>query len=138
MIFCTKGTVIKSFQRGRIINFKTANLLLSDPDQLEEGVFSGWARVESNGDVLPAVISYGRNPTFANKDRTLEVHILATFPEDFYGATLYTAIQRRLRSPIKFSGIEELNTQIKIDIEHAQIDYIEENKRKAELLFKDL
>lgn len=138
MIFSVKGTVVRGFQRGRTINFKTANLLVSNMDQLEDGVFSGWARVEVNGDVLPAVISYGKNPTFANKDRTLEVHILATFPEDFYGATLYTAIQRRLRSPIKFSAIGELHAQIKADIENAQVDYTEENKRKAELLFKDL
>ncbi|EFO64516.1 Riboflavin kinase, FMN adenylyltransferase [Giardia lamblia P15] len=138
MIFCTKGTVVRGFQRGRVINFKTANLVLSNQDQLEDGVFSGWARVELNGDVLPAVISYGKNPTFANKNKTLEVHILATFPEDFYGATLYTTIQRRLRSPVKFSGIEELNAQIKMDIENAQIDYTEENRRKAELLFKEL
>lgn len=138
MIFCIKGTVVRGFQRGRTINFKTANLSVPNMNQLEEGVFSGWARVELSGDVLPAVISYGKNPTFANKDRTLEVHILATFPEDFYGATLYTAIQRRLRSPIKFSGIDELNAQIKMDIENAQADYTEENKRKAELLFKDL
>ncbi|TNJ30337.1 Riboflavin kinase [Giardia muris] len=114
-----KGVVIKGFQRGRTINCKTANILVPDSLGLEDGVYSGWARV-GHGDAHLAVISYCMNPTFNGTKRSLEVHVLYEYPDDFYGETLYLYAHGLLRTPIKFGSIEELKAQIMKDIRMAK------------------
>lgn len=112
-----KGEVVKGFQRGRTINCKTANLLVPDTLDLKDGVYSGWARVGDHGSSYPAVVSYCMNPTFDGTERSLEVHVLHEYPDDFYGETLYLYVHELLREPIKFGGIDELKNQIMADIQ---------------------
>lgn len=54
--------------------FWTANLpadvVKELPNELETGIYSGWASVE-NGEVYKAVLSLGWNPFFKNKEKSL-------------------------------------------------------------------
>lgn len=72
-----------------------------------------WAEVD--GQIQPAVANIGYNPTFGNEVLSVEVHIL-DFQSDLYGRDLKVHFVQRLRGERKFSGLEELKTQIGKDI----------------------
>lgn len=67
------------------------------------------------------VMSLGWNPYFQNKEKSAEVHILATYGRDFYGATLHLTIMGYLRDERDFSSIEELKNAIRTDIEESKM-----------------
>lgn len=69
--------------------------------------------------IYPMVASLGWNPQFANKQRTLEVHLMAKFDRDFYGSLLRIAICGYIRPEQKFESIEKLIETIHSDIEFA-------------------
>ena len=51
------------------------------------GVYYGFASV-SQGPVYKAVTSVGWNPHYGNEEKSIEVHILHEFEQDFYGEEL--------------------------------------------------
>ena len=50
-------------------------------------MYYGFASV-SQGPVYKAVTSVGWNPHYGNEEKSIEVHILHEFEEDFYGQEL--------------------------------------------------
>ena len=58
----------------------------------------------------------GYNPTFGNEHLSVEAHIL-DLDENLYGKNLKVHFVQRLRGERKFSGPEELQAQIRKDIE---------------------
>lgn len=117
------STVIKGYQRGRMMNIKTANLHIM-PEKLipKEGVYSGV--VKYGGEVLRSVINIGTNPTFKNSDMSIEVHIL-NFNRNIYGETIRLHFLDRIRDEKKFNSVEDLKNQIKFDIEVSKKKVIE-------------
>eukprot|EP00924_Labyrinthula_sp_SR-Ha-C_P008650 snap_masked-scaffold_37-processed-gene-2.51-mRNA-1 protein AED:0.39 eAED:0.39 QI:0/-1/0/1/-1/1/1/0/150 len=118
------ANVIKGFGRGgKLLNCPTANLDLSEhPKVLENipcGVYYGWARLE--GKTYKTVASIGWNPTFENKVKTVEPHLIHNFTRDFYGKTLDVIFCGFLRDELKFDGIESLSKQIQKDIVAAKV-----------------
>lgn len=108
------GEVIQGQKRGGpILGVPTANLRLVDELFPKPGVYAVWA--EHQGRVLPGVANVGYNPTFNNQELSVEVHIF-DFDQDIYGQSLKVHFVRRLRSEMKFSGVEELLAQIQEDI----------------------
>jgi len=108
------GTVIHGLDRGgRLLGFPTANVHLVDELFPKTGVYCCWAEVD--GYVHQAVANIGYNPTFGNDVLSVEVHIL-DLNADLYDKTLKVHFVQRLRGERKFSGLEELKTQIGKDI----------------------
>jgi riboflavin kinase/FMN adenylyltransferase len=73
-----------------------------------------------DGRVVPGVANIGRRPTVnAGPESRLEAHFF-DFAEDLYGQELDVALHAFLRAERRFSGLEELKTQIAVDAGEAR------------------
>ncbi|KAF1936257.1 riboflavin kinase [Clathrospora elynae] len=70
--------------------------------------------------VYPTVLSIGYNPYYKNTQRSIEIHILHNFPEDFYGATLSLIILGFIRPEYDYVSKDALVEDIREDIRVAQ------------------
>jgi riboflavin kinase/FMN adenylyltransferase len=111
------GRVVAGKRRGAALGFPTANVRVPDGMHPPEGVYA--VRMEIDGRERPAVANLGRNPTFGENARTLEVHVF-DFQGDLYGRRLRVSFVERLRGEIAFSSVEALVAQIRRDAEHAR------------------
>ena len=112
------GKVITGQKRGGpLLGIPTANLELKDELVPKSGVYAVWAEYEGNA--YPAVANVGHNPTFGEEALSVEVHI-CNFTQDIYNQELRIDFVKRLREEKKFSGIDELLTQIHADIQQAR------------------
>lgn len=66
------------------------------------------------------VASFGFNPQYGNKERSLEVHILEDFGFNFYGAELRVLICKKMRDEKKYNTLDELKDAIASDIRNAK------------------
>ncbi|CAI7788961.1 unnamed protein product [Closterium sp. NIES-54] len=117
----------------------TANMLpdvlREQLEGMQRGVYFGWARLphlegnrttgegeavkeeEGEGEagkggprVLKMVLNVGRRPTFVDGDDvTVEVHILSSFEDDFYGEELQVVVLGYIRPERKFSSLDDLH-----------------------------
>lgn len=116
--YAVRGNVVHGMDRGgKQLGFPTANLRLQNEVFPANGVYAVWAQI--NGDTYPAVANIGYNPTFGNKDISLEVHIL-DFDRSIYEYELRAHFVQRLRGEKKFSGLDELKARIAEDIHLAR------------------
>lgn len=124
--FKMKGTVIHGDKRGRKIGFPTANIELAyDYLTPKLGVYA--VRMKIHDKWFDGVCNIGYKPTFKNPDEyslSIEVHIF-DFHASIYGEEVYIEWYERIRDEQKFSGIEELISQIQIDKDKA-IHYFSE------------
>ena len=117
-----RGTVVTGDQRGRTIGFATANVEIPNGMCLpSDGVYAGVYR-RPDGSEHACAINLGRRPTFyVNAEHSLlEVHLL-DFAGDLYGEDAAVTFVAFLRSEKQFAGIDELKTQLKLDVEHARV-----------------
>ena len=118
-----RGVVGPGDQRGRAIGFPTANVEVDASLCLPaDGVYA--ARVTIEGAVSSthdAAVNLGRRPTFHEhaEHSLLEAHLL-DFAGDLYGQRLRVVFHAFLRGERKFSGIDELKSQLQVDIAHAR------------------
>ena len=117
--YTTAGEVVHGFQRGSgLLGFPTANMRLREDRVIPpDGVYATRAGV--NGRVYPAVTNVGKNPTFGNRERTIETFIFH-FDESIYGRPFYLEWVSRLRGEVRFSSIGALKQQIEKDIVRAE------------------
>ena len=111
------GPVVQGYHRGTGLGFPTANI---EPEKVlvpAGGVYA--AMINLAGNRYRAVLNIGRNPTFGNNQQTIEVFLL-DFQEQIYGKTLEILFVEKLRDEKKFSGPEELVSQIKADVAKAE------------------
>jgi riboflavin kinase/FMN adenylyltransferase len=115
-----EGSVILGHQRGRTIGFPTANIALDGVMPPADGVYAVVARDLSSDErvLLRGVANLGTRPTF-NAGRSVEVHIF-DFDADLYNKPLRIGFTHRIRGEQRFSGVEELRRQIKLDCERAR------------------
>ena len=116
------GTVVTGDQRGRTIGFATANVEIPNGMCLpSDGVYAGLYR-RPDGSEHACAINLGRRPTFyVNAEHSLlEAHLL-DFAGDLYGEDAAVTFVAFLRSEKQFAGIDELKTQLKLDVEHARV-----------------
>ncbi|MCA9522105.1 MAG: bifunctional riboflavin kinase/FAD synthetase [Myxococcales bacterium] len=112
------GTVVTGDGRGRQIGIPTANLRCDNELIPRLGVYAAWTTV---GEIRTrAVINVGRRPTFDGLTITVEAHLL-DFHGDLYGQRLEIAFVDRLRDEEKFDSVESLVSQIRRDIQRAQM-----------------
>ena len=116
------GEVVRGNEIGRTIGFPTANLEL--PNELRvinnAGVYA--CLVDLDGKEYKAMANIGRRPTIgdrAENDFIIEVNIF-DFNADIYGKQIRVRFIDRIRSEVKFNGLEELKTQLNQDREQAK------------------
>jgi riboflavin kinase/FMN adenylyltransferase len=125
--FRLSGTVVEGAKRGRAMGSPTANLAIWDEHASPAaGVYA--CRAHRAGEAHQAVTNIGHRPTFERDAAglTIEAHLL-DFSADLYGATLTLEFAARLRSEMKFPGVDALRAQIQQDIVAAR--HILENTR---------
>jgi riboflavin kinase/FMN adenylyltransferase len=118
------GVVVRGDERGRTLNFPTANL-----DQVPEmipanGVYA--VRVEDYDEeaasfrpLAGGVTNIGVRPTVGGERRTIETFVLG-FAGDLYGRRLRLHLVARLRDEKKFASLGELKEQIALDVAQAR------------------
>jgi riboflavin kinase/FMN adenylyltransferase len=115
------GAVVAGDQRGRTIGFPTANVQIDASICLPaDGVYAATVTL-ADGSRHAAAVNLGRRPTFHERAEhsLLEAHLL-DYSGDLYGQRVRVAFRAFLRGERKFSGIEELKSQLVVDIDHAR------------------
>jgi len=112
--FLISGIVVHGEERGRLLGYPTANILVSDDYLIpKHGVYAVWAYLE--GKRVFGMMSIGRKPTFHDKYATvIEVNFF-DFQGDLYDSEINVHIEARLRDERKFNGVNELIKQLKED-----------------------
>lgn len=116
------GPVTHGFGRGgKLLGCPTANIdykVLGDKlNDLENGIYFGWARLGGKGEVYGMVTSIGWNPTFANEHKSVEPHLLNNFQEDFYGVEISVVLCGYIRPELAFESLKALIICIEKDKE---------------------
>lgn len=114
------GPVIHGEKRGRQIGYPTANIKVGENATIpSDGVYAGWLTVGTHR--WPAAISIGTNPTFDGvRGRQVESYALDEKDLDLYHKIAKVEFGWRLRDTIKFSGLDSLLAQMKIDCDKAR------------------
>jgi riboflavin kinase/FMN adenylyltransferase len=113
------GVVVHGAKRGRTIGIPTANIRPDSELFVRPGIYAVTMSVEG-GPPLPAVASFGTNPTFVESGGlVLEVHVLDG-GGDYYDKRVRTAFVAHLRDEAKFDSVEALLVQIRLDIDAAR------------------
>lgn len=112
-----RGIVGSGARRGQALGFPTANLERVATLIPAEGVYAG--RLSRAGQMYPAAIHVGPNPTFDEYARKVEVHLIG-FEGDLYGTELQVDFLCELRPVEKFDSAEDLRRQLERDISRVQ------------------
>ena len=112
------GEVVTGQRLGRTIGFPTVNLNL-DEDMVSppNGVYVTCCEYE--GKKYPSITNVGKKPTVGEFSRNAETHLL-DFSGDLYGEKIRVDFLQKVREEKKFSGLEELQEQIRLDCEYAR------------------
>ncbi|MGB3625813.1 MAG: riboflavin biosynthesis protein RibF [Henriciella sp.] len=113
------GTVEHGEKRGRTIGFPTANIHLGSLIHPRHGVYAVKARIDRQGDWMPAVANFGRTPTTGVRDPLLETFIF-DFDRDIYGHFLEVELHHYLRPELAFPSVDDMVEQMKADCEDAK------------------
>jgi riboflavin kinase/FMN adenylyltransferase len=114
--FFITGTIIKGKGRGKQIGFATANTEVKKDRLIPAGgVYS--TEVLYKGGHYKSLTNIGYNPTFGDLNKlSVETHLL-DFDEDIYGEKIKVIFKSKLREEMKFNSVNELISQIKLDVE---------------------
>jgi len=116
--YTIEGTVRKGQQRGRTINYPTANIVLPEMLMPIKGVFAVHAHLQS-GDRVDGVANVGNRPTVDGKENRLEVHLF-DFDHDIYGQEIIVSFIKKIRDEQKFDSFDDLKVQIQSDAARAR------------------
>lgn len=111
------GCVVHGKGRGKAIGFPTANINPDHETLPPAGVYSGWVKIGRK--TYKGVVHIGQRPTFAEKEATLEAHVLG-FNGALYGRQIELIFSRRLRQIKKFKNFQALQKAILGDISRAE------------------
>ncbi len=113
-----RGTVAHGDALGRTIGFPTANIALGEQLEPARGVYAVTVMLADR--LVAGVANVGRRPTVAEGAISrLEVHLFDV-DENLYGQQLDVSLHAFLRAERRFSGIDELRTQIALDAAEAR------------------
>ena len=113
------GAVQQGQQRGRTINFPTANLEFGDLVRPKFGVYCVEVNLPGSENWLPAIANTGNRPTVGGEQARLEVHIF-DFDHDIYGQHVKVRFRSFIRPEQKFESFDHLRAQIERDCEGAK------------------
>lgn len=116
--FAVSGTVIKGKELGATIGYPTANIIYPlDIVEPPHGVYEVEVNIGDSPKVYKGLANFGIAPTVSNSGIcTLETYIL-NFKGNLYDADIKVSFGRFIRPEIKFSNLDELKTQIDLDIQ---------------------
>ncbi|KAB8030799.1 bifunctional riboflavin kinase/FAD synthetase [Fluviispira multicolorata] len=125
------GMVVKGDQRGRLIGFPTANILLDDILVVPKyGVYACYVELDSSGKLLPAVMNCGVRPTIASGLMLqIEAHIL-DFSDDIYTRKIKFHLKKFIRGEMKFNGMEQLKEQIAKDVQKTRSYFMDDQNEQ--------
>ncbi|MFJ4075464.1 MFS transporter [Curtobacterium sp. NPDC089991] len=114
------GAVVHGAGVGHGLGFPTANLLPDDAGAVpSDGVYVGWLTAPTWSGARKALVSIGSNSTFADRPRTVEIHVL-DFDGDLYGTPVELTVGRRLRRQRTFPGPDALVAAMRADERRAR------------------
>jgi riboflavin kinase/FMN adenylyltransferase len=116
--YAISGRVSRGLSLGRELGFPTANIAMRRRVPALTGIFA--VRVAGiRGELLDGVASLGTRPTIGGESTLLEVHLF-DFDEDIYGRRIEVRFISKLRAEEKFSDLEAMREQMKVDAEQAR------------------
>lgn len=116
--YCVQGHIIHGKKMGRKLGFPTINLKTDyEMSVLKPGVYLTETLVK--GKVYPSITNVGFNPTFEQRDFTIETFIL-DISMDLYGEEVKISFINYMREEIKFDNLDDLIKQIEHDVELAK------------------
>jgi riboflavin kinase/FMN adenylyltransferase len=116
--FYLRGQVVEGAGRGAGLGIPTLNLKIENELTPKLGVYV--TQTVEGGNVYPSVTNVGVNPTFETDGVVrVETHVLDR-EVNWRGRMIDVRFLGRLRDEMKFSGIEELKSRIRDDIEAAR------------------
>jgi len=112
------GRVTHGKKLGRELGFPTANLPLKRKKSPVWGVLAVQVYgIEAHP--LPGIASLGTRPTVNGVEPLLEVHVF-DFDGDLYGRPLEVEFVQKLRDEEKFSSLDAMVQQMKVDASRAR------------------
>lgn len=108
------GTVVEGHQMGRQLGYPTANIHPNNPNKLIPAMGVYAVKIMLEGQVYPAMLNIGKNPTFEGRKASIEANLF-DFDRDIYGMELDVIFVQRLRHELKFDNIEALIKQMAED-----------------------
>ena len=110
-----EGIVQKGRQVGKKIGFPTCNIDIKDYVLAKPGVYAVNVIRKNNPKSLKGIANLGYRPTFNQKKILLEVHLF-NFSGNLYYKHISVEFLKFIRKEKKFKNINELRSQIKIDL----------------------
>lgn len=116
--FSLEGYVTEGEKIGRELGFPTANIKI-DENLIRPNFGVYLTRIKIADNYFIGVTNIGFNPTFKNRDFSIETFIL-DFNGNIYGKFIEIEFIKKIRDEIKFRNIEDLIQQINNDVIYAQ------------------
>jgi len=118
--FMLTGTVIKGKGLGKKIGFPTANIKIEESYKLipKKGVYVVKSQIDENT-TLYGMMNIGTNPTVNGTTQSIEVNFF-DFSKSIYDTQVKIEILERLRDEQKFNSIEDLKTQLGLDMKNSK------------------
>lgn len=116
-----QGVVVQGDQLGRTIGYPTANIRVPEGKALPMGVFA--AKTFVDGLSYPGMANVGFRPTVNGRELRFEVNLF-DFSGDLYGQEVQVKFWHFLRGEQRFSGLEELKTQLARDQQNAREQFL--------------
>ena len=112
--FFLSGEIIRGKGLGRNMGYPTANLKIEETYKLipKEGVYVAAAVID--GDKHFGMMNIGTNPTVGGQQQSIETYFF-DLDRDLYGKQLQIQVLKRIRSEVKFDGLEALIKAMKAD-----------------------
>lgn len=112
--YFVKSEVKKGLGLGKTFGFPTVNTELSPTlTALPNGVYKCKVRTETSS--FNALANVGTCPTVSDREKHMETYILG-YDGNLYGEKITISFLDFIRSEKRFSSVEELKKQIKVDI----------------------
>jgi riboflavin kinase/FMN adenylyltransferase len=113
--YAFSGVVVKGDQRGRTIGFPTANIALVDQHKLVPGNGVYAVEAEIRGERLRGMMNIGVRPSVEERvEPVIEVNLFEV-DRDLYGEPMTVTLRHRLRSEMRFDGLDALKQQLVLD-----------------------
>ena len=126
------ATVVSGSNRGKTMNYPTANFIPTFENQLLPSTGVYLTRVFLDGECYFGMMNAGVRPTFNEKKFVMEVHILSDKFGNLYDKNFYIEFLDKIRDEKKFESKELLIKQIEKDKEVC-IELIDTFKEKYEI-----
>ncbi|MCB0363587.1 MAG: riboflavin biosynthesis protein RibF [Bdellovibrionales bacterium] len=126
--FEMRGVVIEGQRLGRKLGFPTANIENVSSLLPLSGVYFTQTLLE-NGIWYPSVTNVGKAPTLRGEESRprVETHLLENLNFSLYNQKLRIALSAFWRTERKFSNMEELRSQISLDVGEARKYWAQQN-----------